>query len=108
MGIASMLSVCAVMILALAGALLSFDFAQFFREERERRRIELQTSLDVVRNRDYQELQDLTQNLQGICDNLVSKMAVAASMRSSSAKGSPSIVAMPMLRLIQERTRVLC
>mmetsp|Transcript_62854 Transcript_62854/g.161789 ORF Transcript_62854/g.161789 Transcript_62854/m.161789 type:complete len:444 (+) Transcript_62854:68-1399(+) len=107
--IAGFFSVCAVMTLALAGALLTFDFAEHFREERERSRLELQGSLHQGRSEEFQEIQALVDECRGVCDGLVARLAVAASRRPDKRSGrSVPLVAVPMLRLIEDRARILC
>ncbi|CAK0882285.1 unnamed protein product [Prorocentrum cordatum] len=122
--IAGFFSICAVVTLALAGALLSHDFAEHFREERGRKRLELiraagapRRGQDLKPERHYHdhlefvELQPLLRDFRRANDRLVARLSMAAARRRAEdgqeGKSSAPPIMMPMLSLIQERSRIL-
>jgi len=79
--IAVVSSICAVMMLALAGALFSYDFSEHFREERQRSLVELELKIGSDRNQDVRELMDLAREVRSSCDALVHGLEEAAQRR---------------------------
>jgi len=103
--IAGATCVAGVMSLAMAGALLSFDFAEQFREQRASRHLQARRqSEDMEGNRELQELQLLVRGFRTACDDLVDRVSYAASHSESPKKP----VLRPMLRLLHDHKHTLC
>lgn len=101
--IASFFSLCAMITLAFAGALLSFDFSE------ERVVLERTSRSDEVKAASA-DLQRGVDDFEEACKTLVERLrAVAAQkQREGAAQGHRApLIMMPMLRLIEERARIL-
>eukprot|EP00927_Polykrikos_kofoidii_P041893 TRINITY_DN35777_c0_g1_i1.p1 TRINITY_DN35777_c0_g1~~TRINITY_DN35777_c0_g1_i1.p1 ORF type:complete len:437 (+),score=67.48 TRINITY_DN35777_c0_g1_i1:348-1658(+) len=155
---AAITSICGIMVVSLAGAMLSWDFAEHFREERVKRRLEAQLSRKTPAKvlEDYQEMQETLSEFSEACNSLMASLSHASansslrnveseeivSSRTPSKHAQPhgsvldgyiafdnletepvladsqaaaagaaarqQLVKGPMLRLLQERARVLC
>eukprot|EP00440_Ansanella_granifera_P055892 gb/GFBE01060580.1/.p1 GENE.gb/GFBE01060580.1/~~gb/GFBE01060580.1/.p1 ORF type:complete len:359 (+),score=59.64 gb/GFBE01060580.1/:1-1077(+) len=109
--LAGFLAICAVMTLSLAGALLSFDFADHFRAEKviEDRRLDLSTTAMTTGSSGAQDMKDLVRDAREFL-KAWDKLAVSLDgcAARAHATGLSPVTMMPMLRLIEERGRTVC
>ncbi|CAE8619276.1 unnamed protein product, partial [Polarella glacialis] len=108
--LAGFMSVCGVIVVALAGAMLSFDFADHFSEARWPEDEDRQGRLEL-QNVKSKELQEFAMEFRRAWDGLAACLKNTAAQQRAKAEvageASP-LTMMPVLRLIEERGRVLC
>eukprot|EP00930_Biecheleria_cincta_P084256 TRINITY_DN73749_c0_g1_i1.p1 TRINITY_DN73749_c0_g1~~TRINITY_DN73749_c0_g1_i1.p1 ORF type:complete len:362 (-),score=49.45 TRINITY_DN73749_c0_g1_i1:91-1176(-) len=105
---ASFLSVLGVLVIALAGALLSFDFEDHSQEQQSMG-THRQTS-SIPGSSESDELQDLARDFRNAWENLATALGTAAMRARTDVQASKTLrpTSMPMLRLLEERGRSLC
>lgn len=108
---ASFLSVLGVVVLALAGALLSFDFEDNSGHSQEQQSMVWHRQSSAGSSVFAEsELQDLTRDFKTSWENLAAALSSAAVRQRTELKASKKLhpTTMPMLRLLEERGRSFC
>eukprot|EP00933_Yihiella_yeosuensis_P063033 TRINITY_DN66086_c0_g1_i1.p1 TRINITY_DN66086_c0_g1~~TRINITY_DN66086_c0_g1_i1.p1 ORF type:complete len:412 (-),score=29.14 TRINITY_DN66086_c0_g1_i1:107-1342(-) len=106
--LAGFLCVCAVIMLALTGALLSFDFAEHLSEESLHRQKQAGKWLHL--GKDGEDLQELVSEFTDSWDKLMARLDSAAVHQTEAPRKAAhrNLTLIPMLRLIQDKGRVVC
>eukprot|EP00747_Dinoflagellata_sp_TGD_P168321 gnl/TRDRNA2_/TRDRNA2_194443_c0_seq1.p1 gnl/TRDRNA2_/TRDRNA2_194443_c0~~gnl/TRDRNA2_/TRDRNA2_194443_c0_seq1.p1 ORF type:complete len:426 (+),score=73.71 gnl/TRDRNA2_/TRDRNA2_194443_c0_seq1:106-1383(+) len=99
--VAGMTSIVAVLCLSLAVAMISFDFAEQYREAKWK----FDNRKEVNQDAQLQELQKLMHTFQTTCGVLVSRLLVASSKLQEDQE---TIMLKPMLKSLEDRAAMIC